>query len=82
MKQILLVIIGFALWVLYFFITINARNRYLYGQIKGVHCVAAKEDLFGADCTFDRSRKPEREYATWREFWAVFNKKKKIKEPQ
>lgn len=59
----------FLLWIIYFLITLNARDRYSVGLRKGLHCVASKDDLTGTDYFFRRGVKPYREYKTWVEWW-------------
>jgi hypothetical protein len=49
-------------------LTLEARNRYSYGKAKGYHCYKMNHDMFGSDVYYDRTKKPEREYLTWKEF--------------
>lgn len=74
MKKSLLLIPYFLLWILYLLITINKRNEYMMAKSKGYKCIGSKDtSLFipGSETTyyFDPSKKPEREYLTWKEFW-------------
>ena len=56
-------------WILYVIYTQNARLRYHYGKLNGMHCISLKSDLLSSDLVFDKNRKPEREYLTRKEFF-------------
>lgn len=73
-KKILLAIPYFLLYILYFLLTLEKRNEYMMSETKGYKCVGSKDtSLFipGSETTyyFDKNKKPEREYLTWKEFW-------------
>lgn len=77
MKKILLAPPIFLLWIFYFIITLEARDRYLVGTSKGMHCYKSEDAskfIYGSvtEYSFSRNMKPQREYATWREFWTRF----------
>jgi hypothetical protein len=83
MKKVLMTIPYFFLWVLYFILTMEKRNEYMMAQSKGYKCTGSKDTswfLPGSERTyyFDPTKKPEREYLTWKEFWIArgyYNKK-------
>jgi len=67
--------IGYFLeWLLYFHLTIEDRNRYSRGQIRGMHCISSKDvscilPYSTIEYTYKPGIKPYREYLTWKEFW-------------
>lgn len=73
MKKTLMSIPYFCLWVIYWSLTTEARNRYAMGKMRGMHCYASKDVgmLPGAttEYYYDPSSEPVREYMTWKEFW-------------
>jgi hypothetical protein len=74
MKKIFLSIPYFILWIIYFFLTINERDRYIVAKAKGMDCVDSYDSsriVYGTHTTyeFDSSKKPERRYLTWKQFW-------------
>jgi hypothetical protein len=62
-------IIIWAKWFLYLLITRDARLRYSYGKMKGMHVISMKHDFLGTSLAYDPNRKPEREYLTREEFF-------------
>lgn len=72
-QKILMAIPYFLLWLLYFALTVEARNRFMMAESKGYHCYDSKETgwLPGSEQTyyFDRTKPPQRDYITWKEFW-------------
>lgn len=75
MKKIILAPFVFILWILYLLISMNERNRYLHSLDNGHYCYKS-EDI--GLCHYDPTRKPEKDYATWREFWTKFGYFKSI----
>lgn len=74
--KILMAVPYFLLWILYFFITIEERNRYSIGKMKGIDCIVSKDVskfLYGTttEYIFDPNSKPQRRYTTWKEFWKL-----------
>ena len=64
----------FLLWVMYIFLTLSLRGRYMIGKFRGYHCYESKDVskiLYGSvtEYSFDRNMQPTREYLTWGEFW-------------
>jgi hypothetical protein len=73
-KKVLMAVPYFLLRVLYVIITMQKRNEYMASQGKGMKCIGSKDTswiLPGTERTyyFDPSKKPERDYTTWGEFW-------------
>lgn len=64
----LLIIPYLILWVFYFMLTMNARSRYMRGKGLGYHCVGQATGLTSTMYYFDHTKKPEREYLTFKEF--------------
>lgn len=69
-----MVIPYFLLWILYLMLTQNNRMRYMIGKEKGMHCYGQKDVSWflpgsTTEYYFDPSKKPERDYLTWKEFW-------------
>lgn len=69
-KKILMAVPYFLLWTVYLCITANDRQNYMMGKAEGKHCYRSEGDLFGNTYWFDRTKKPERTYMNWKEFWA------------
>lgn len=72
--RILKIIGWFIVWIFYFLSSVNARSRYLQGESRGMHCYKLQDDsyfIYGSATRsfFDPTRKPFREYTTWKEFW-------------
>lgn len=65
----------FFLWLMYFFITLEERNRYMMAKDKGMDCVHSENGfyIFGTytDYYYDKNKKPVRRYLTWKEFWRL-----------
>ncbi len=64
----------FPLFILYVLLTMEKRCDYMVGEERGMHVEKSKDvSLFipgsTTEYTFNPNRKPERTYATWREFW-------------
>lgn len=75
MKKTLMIAPYFLLWCLYFLMTLKQRGEYLKSLEKGYKCVDSYDSsqfVPGSYMTYhyDRSRKPERDYDTWKEFWS------------
>jgi hypothetical protein len=63
----------FLLWLLYGLFTMNARSRYNMGVTRGMHCYKVDNGVASHTFHYDPTRKPFREYSTWREFWTKHN---------
>jgi hypothetical protein len=64
----------FPMYILYVLMTMEQRNNYLVGQSKGMHVENSYDDGFIIKSSatvyqFNPNKKPEKEYATWKEFW-------------
>lgn len=73
-KKTLMTIPLFLLWILYFIITLDERNRYLMGQSRGCHCYQSKDVsrfIYGSvtEYSYYRNIPPIREYTSWRQWW-------------
>jgi hypothetical protein len=74
MKKILLATPYFILWIFYFFLTINERDRYIVAESKGMACTNSYDSsrlIYGTTTTyeFDANKKPVRNFLTWKQFW-------------
>lgn len=74
MKKKLMTVPYFLLWLVYVMLTANQRSEYLHAKARGMKCTGSKDTslfLYGSERTyyFDPTKKPEREYITWKEFW-------------
>lgn len=56
------------LYCLYVLITLDARNRYLAGKEKGMHCHKITSGFCSFTNHFNPDKEPIREYFTWKEF--------------
>ena len=56
------------LWVFYVILTMNERNKYLAGSSRGYKCTDISGNGFTDTYTYDRTKKPTRDYLTWKEF--------------
>lgn len=73
-SKILIAIPYFLLWCIYLLISLEKRTEYMMAKEKGCKCIGSKDTSWfipGSETTyyFDPSKKPKREYITWREFW-------------
>lgn len=72
-KKVLLVIPYFLLWILYVLLTMKRRLHYMAGEEKGMKCFGSRDSGFipytQTTYYFDPTKKPERDYLTWKEFW-------------
>jgi hypothetical protein len=64
----------FPLYIFYVLFTLEERNNYLVGESKGYHVEKTKDVTWNpllptTEYTFNPNKKPEKTYATWREFW-------------
>ena len=70
MKKVLMIIPYFLLWVIYFLMTLDDRNKYEISKAKGMNCVGHKMvSPFTEEYTFDKNQIPQKNYTTWKEFW-------------
>jgi hypothetical protein len=60
-------IIIYIKYALYFILTLEDRNRYMTGKVRGYHCTKIENGTFSSRMTYEK-RPPEREYLTWKEF--------------
>ena len=73
-KKFFLIFPYFLLWIFYFLLTMEERNKYQAALNKGMDCVDSKLSGFSvltADTvySFNPNAKPQRRYLTWKEFW-------------
>lgn len=59
----------FLLWILYFIITIDERNRYSEAVKRGMDCVGSVTRMNSITFEFNPNQPPVRRYYTWTEFW-------------
>jgi len=73
-RKSLMAIPYFLLWVLYVMLTLKNRNEYMMSEQRGYKCTGSKDTsrfMYGSVTTFyyDPTKKPERDYITWKQFW-------------
>lgn len=76
MKRALKAIYYFLGYCIYFLITMNERERYMKGKAKGMRCIDSYDSsrfFYGSATTYvyDKTKKPERTFTSWREFWGA-----------
>lgn len=63
----------FIKWLFYFCLTVEDRNRYSMGEMRGMHCHKSEsgKGFLGqsTDFYYTPNTKPVREYLTFKEFW-------------
>lgn len=75
-KKMLMAAPYFLLWIFYVCLTMEKRTEYLMSLEKGYKCTGSKDVswLIPGSTTryyFDPTKKPERDYLTWKQFWKV-----------
>lgn len=64
----------FIVYVFYVLLTMKERNEYLLAEMHQAKCVHSEDtsQFLTSEKTyyFDKSKKPERKYMTWEEFWS------------
>lgn len=70
MKKIFFTIYYLIGWILYYLFTLNDRNNYDHGMLRGMRVVDSKTDIFGTTYKLDPNEKPIRTFLTFKEFWS------------